>query len=67
MKEQLDEYKKRHPSNIGEKNGKSYEIMPQPTERKKPVLKKGHIGFFRRSPDSIDQVVYVVNMHYKRD
>jgi transposase len=63
LREQLDEYKKRHPSNIGEKNGKPYEIkpeiMPQPAEKKKPGQKKGHRGFFRKSPDSIDRVVRV--------
>ena len=57
---ELDEYKKRHPSNIGEKNGKSYEIKPeippQPAEKKKPGQKKGHRGFFRRSPDHVDRV-----------
>jgi Transposase IS66 family. len=63
LREQLDEYKKRHPSNIGQKNGKSYEIkpeiMPQPPEKKKPGQKKRHKGFFRKSPDHIDRILKV--------
>ncbi|EQD26385.1 hypothetical protein B2A_15661, partial [mine drainage metagenome] len=33
--------------------------MPQPAEKKEPGQKKGHRGFFRKSPDSIDRVVRV--------
>ena len=57
LEEQLDKYKKRHPSTVGIKNGKPYEIkpeiMPQPSERKKTGQKKGHRGFFRKSPERI--------------
>ncbi len=60
QREKDEEYKKRHPSNIGEKNGKTYEIkpeiMPQPAERKRPGQKTGHRGFFRKTPDRIDEV-----------
>ncbi|QRF75037.1 hypothetical protein Thermo_00530 [Thermoplasmatales archaeon] len=40
LREQLDEYKKEHPSSIGEKNGTSFEIkpgiMPQHLKRRSP-------------------------------
>ena len=55
--EDVEEYVKRHLSTVGIKNDKPYEIkpeiMPQPVEGKKPGQKKGHRGFFRKSPERI--------------
>ncbi len=40
FREQLDEYRKRHPSNIGEKNGKSYEIKPETDQRERMEMQR---------------------------
>ena len=70
QREKDEEYKRRHPSNIGEKNDKAYEIkpeiMPQPGERKRPGQKTGHSGFFRKSPGRIDHIVRVPIHRYPK-
>ena len=58
LRQELHEYKKRHPSNIGVKNGKTYDIavsgdaqpesmIPEPTDRRKQGAQPGHKGHFR--------------------
>ena len=58
LQNELDEYKKRHPSNVGVKNGKTYDLavsrdvqpesmIPEPTENRKPGAQPGHTGHFR--------------------
>ena len=58
LKQELNEYKKRHPSNMGVKNGKTYDIAvsgdAQPEniihemqEKRKPGEQPGHKGLFR--------------------
>ena len=58
LKDELNEYKKRHPSNIGVKNGKTYDIavsgdahpeniIPEMQEKRKPGAQPGHKGHFR--------------------
>ena len=58
LRQELNEYKKRHPSNIGVKNGKTYDIAvswdAQPEniihemqEKRKPGAQPGHKGLFR--------------------
>ena len=58
LRQELNEYKKRHPSNIGMKNGKTYDIAvsgdAQPEniihemqEKRKPGAQPGHKGLFR--------------------
>ena len=62
LEDQIKEYKKRHPSNIGIKNGKPYvisqaETIPEPEDshihgstdeiKKRPGAQPGHKGYFR--------------------
>ena len=58
LENELNEYKKRHPSNIGVKNGKTYDIavsgdaqpesiIPEMQEKRKPGAQPGHKGLFR--------------------
>ena len=58
LRQELEEYKKRHPSNVGVKNGKTYDIsvawdvqseslIPEPTDKRKQGAQPGHIGHFR--------------------
>ena len=57
LEDQLEEYKKRHPSSVGVKNGKTYDIAvsgnAQPEdiheiqEKRKPGAQIGHKGYFR--------------------
>ena len=58
LKDELNEYKKRHPSNIGVKNGKTYDIavsgdahpeniIPEMQEKREPGAQPGHKGHFR--------------------
>jgi transposase len=58
LENELNEYKKRHPSNIGVKNGKTYDIavsgdvqpesmIPEPMDRRKQGAQPGHTGHFR--------------------
>ena len=65
LKKEFDEYKVRHPANIGIKNGKLYEykaeIKKESTDKskKKPGAVKGHRGYHRIAPDHIDKHVNV--------
>ena len=58
LMEELNEYRKRHPANVGVKNGKTYDIavsgdkksesmIPEPTDKRKQGAQPGHIGHFR--------------------
>ena len=58
LRQELEEYKKRHPSNVGVKNGKTYDIsvawdvqseslIPEPTDKRKQGAQPGHTGYFR--------------------
>jgi Uncharacterized protein conserved in bacteria len=65
LKNEFDEYKVRHPENVGVKNGKAYEykseIKQESTDKikKKPGAVKGHKGCHRIAPDHIDKHVNV--------
>ncbi len=54
----FEEYKKRHPPNVGVKNGKPYAFLSsnQSSTPKKPGAKPGHKPYFRPRPDHIDFV-----------
>lgn len=58
LKEDFEEYKKRHPPNTGVKNGKSYffKSSNRSKTQKKPGAKKGHKPYFRPRPKHIDEV-----------
>lgn len=58
IKTDFEEYKKRHPPNVGVKNGKPYAFKSstQPSTPKKPGAKPGHTPYFRPMPDHIDFV-----------
>ena len=58
LRQELEEYRKRHPSTVGVKNGKTYDIsvawdvqpesmIPEPAENRKPGAQPGHTGHFR--------------------
>ena len=58
LRQELEEYKKRHPSNVGVKNGKTYDIavsgdeqsesmIPEPTDKRKQGAQPGHTAHFR--------------------
>jgi Skp family chaperone for outer membrane proteins len=70
LKEELEEYRKRHLSNIGEKNGKSYEIIHESgisedanAEKRKPGAQPGHKGHFRRVPKMMERITVVASDH----
>ena len=54
LKREIEEYKKRHPSTVGVKNGKAYFIMEEHPQKerstKNPGAQPGHKGYFRRTP-----------------
>jgi transcription elongation factor Elf1 len=54
LKKEIEEYKKRHPSVVGVKNGKAYFIMEEHSQKEKstknPGAQLGHKGHFRRTP-----------------
>ena len=60
LKKEFDEYKVRHPANIGIKNGKAYEYKSEAKKestdkiKKKPGAVKGHKGYHRIAPDHIE-------------
>ena len=67
LMEELNEYRKRHPANVGVKNGKTYEIAEvnaihqewdtqQGSERRKPGAQIGHKGFSRITPKTTRRV-----------
>ena len=60
LKKDIEEYKKRHPSTVGIKNGKAYFIMEEHLKRGKsdrnPGAQIGHTGHFRRIPKITERV-----------
>lgn len=58
IKTDFEEYKKRHPPNVGMKNGKPYAFKSsnQSQTPKKPGAKQGHKPYFRPMPNHIDYV-----------
>jgi len=58
IKTDFEEYKKRHPPNVGVKDGKPYAFksVNQSSTPKKPGAKPGHKPYFRPMPDHIDFV-----------
>ena len=55
LKREIDEYRKRHPSTVGVKNGKAYEIKPENQNNSESNSRKqgaqiGHKGHFRKMP-----------------
>ncbi len=61
VEKEFEEYKARHPENVGVKSGKPYVIKPanRSTERKRPGARPGHEPHFRKKPSNIDHVVEV--------
>lgn len=61
IKKEFEEYKKRHPPNVGVKNGKPYAFKSsnQSATSKKPGAKQGHTPYFRPMPDHIDEVIKI--------
>ncbi|MCW6159298.1 MAG: IS66 family transposase [Thermoplasmatales archaeon] len=60
LKREIEEYKKRHPSTVGVKNGKAYFIMDEHPQKEKsnrnPGAQPGHKGHFRRMPHITEHV-----------
>lgn len=58
IKGEFKEYKKRHPPNMGVKNGKPYFFRSSTKSQtsRKPGAKKGHKPYFRSVPNHIDQI-----------
>lgn len=61
IEREFEEYKARHPANVGEKDGKPYVIKPpsRPGPRKRPGARPGHTPHYRRLPERVDDVVEV--------
>ena len=70
LKKDFDEYRVRHPENVGIKNGKPYYYMPETAaadhntaeQQSEPKLEKkrsgariGHRGYHRSTPDHVDE------------
>ena len=70
LKKEFNEYKIRHPENVGIKNGKPYYYKPETAaadqnpaepqsesrpEKKKPGARIGHRGYHRSIPDHVDE------------
>ncbi len=70
LKKEFDEYRIRHPENVGIKNGKPYFIMPDAgietnsdavigtavgAPKKKPGARIGHPGYHRSIPNHVDE------------
>ena len=60
LKREIEEYKKRHPSTVGVKNGKAYFIMEEHPQKERstrnPGAQPGHKGYFRRTPGITERV-----------
>jgi transposase len=58
VRKEFDEYKARHPENVGVKNGKAYAVKPPapPGPRKRPGARPGHKPHYRKAPEHIDDV-----------
>ena len=74
LEDQLEEYKKRHPSNVGVKNGKTYGIavpwdtqsesmIPEPAESRKPGAQPGHTGHFRIRKRPTERLTVHLDLH----
>ena len=74
LEDQLEEYKKRHPSSVGVKNGKTYDIavsgdvqsgdiIPDLQEKRKPGAQTGHKGHFRMTSRPAERVNIHLDMH----
>jgi hypothetical protein len=74
LRQELDEYKKRHPSSVGVKNGKTYDIavsgdvqsgdiIPDLQEKRKPGAQTGHKGHFRMTSRPAERVNIHLDMH----
>ena len=76
LREELDEYKKRHPATVGVKNGKTYDIASQKTsdqedaqitrklpEKRKPGAQPGHKGHFRITSRPTEKVNVRLDLH----
>ena len=61
IEKEFEEYKARHPENVGVKHGKPYHIKEPQTTKPcgKPGAKHGHKGHFRKIPEHIDRIVEV--------
>ena len=61
LKENFEDYKKRHPPNTGIKNGKPFFFKSSNHSKtpRKPGAKKGHKPYFRPMPKQIDEVRYI--------
>ncbi len=71
IKKEFDDYKVRHPENVGIKNGKPYFFRPEAEaetdnnavndtavtvpEKKRPGARIGHKGYHRSIPDHVDE------------
>lgn len=65
LRKEFDEYRVRHPGNVGVKNGKPYEYRSEPkqaadsdplnTANRKPGARIGHRGYHRPVPDHVDE------------
>ena len=69
LKKDFDEYRVRHPENVGIKNGKTYYYMPETTaadhniaeqsepkpEKKRPGARISHRGYHRSTPGHVDE------------
>ena len=60
LKKDIEEYKKRHPTTVGIKNGKAYFIMDEHPQKEKstrnPGAQPGHRGHFRRIPRITERI-----------
>ena len=74
LEDQLEEYKKRHPSSVGVKNGKTYDIavsgdvqsgdiIPDLQEKRKPGAQTGHKGHFRMTSRPTEMLNIHLDMH----
>jgi len=76
LRDELNEYKKRHPATVGVKNGKTYDIAQQdktaeidhgiheePIEKKKPGAQIGHRGHSRIVPGPTKSVRISLDLH----
>ena len=60
LKREIEEYKKRHPTTVGIKNGKAYFIMDEHPRKEKstrnPGARPSHRGHFRRMPHLTERI-----------
>ncbi|EQD61669.1 transposase-like protein, partial [mine drainage metagenome] len=64
QREELEEYRKRHPATVGVKNGKTYDVRPENaatgtaegTKKRKQGAQPGHKGHFRKTPKITDRI-----------